>query len=105
MKTPLYPEVFAGGEPPTRITENTVITPASGLGVLHLGGRGTIPAPVFFVAAGVTQDEVETNTGCPPGILRGSSGKLVLRCLSRTRFADVDWRFSAIVKYLPDGKP
>ncbi len=105
MKTPLYPEVFAGGEPPTRITENTVITPASGLGVLHLGGRGTIPAPVFFVAAGVTQDEVETNTGCPPGILRGSSGNLFLRCLSRTRFADVDWRFTAIVKYLPDGKP
>lgn len=103
---PLYPEHFAGCEPPASITEHTLVTPSSGPPVLHLCGRGTIPAPVMFVAPCVSKDEVRDNQGSCPAMLRGSAGNLFLRCLSRIGFKDDDWFYTSVVKYLPeDGKP
>lgn len=102
---PLYPARFAGCEPPARINENSVIRLPSGKGVLHLAGRGTIPASVMFVAPCVTKDEVRDSQGSCPAMLRGSGGCLFVRCLSRAGLADADWCYTAIVKHLPpEGK-
>ena len=74
--------------------------------MLHLCGRGTIPAPVLFVAPCVTMAEVDT-THCPqPMMLRGGAGNLFLRCLSRAGFKDEDWFYTCLVRFLPaNGKP
>jgi len=105
-KSSSYPEQFDGYEPPASITENTMIGPPSGKGVLHLCGRGTMPSPVMFVTPSVIEAEIDTKRCSIPGMLRSGGGGVFIRCLSRAFFQDADWFYTSIVKHLPaEGKP